>query len=345
MQPKHVGTTRTSTWLGEKMPRLRHWGQDRSESECMTAARALGKLPYHEMGSWGNAPAGCLFDVRGSFYNTHTIGGCSGNCAALHMTPICVQDTASSAGGDHGNPAPPPGTHVTRKPPTVFRGGGAGSMYGSMYDRMYGSGHPRAQWQECFIDRLTFSKRRGLFVEIGAGNGEREASRTLMLEHARSWQGLLIEPDPVAFFQGLLRRRGGYAVNACVSATVDHRRFANSEGGVSYWADCYSLRAILGALPHQGGAASPPHIDFVSINVAGGVGAEDILASMDLESSVIDAIGIQVEQHQARQVEALMQGASPFCCSCGFVDGMCVCVYACLVCGVWCVLGTCSSFV
>ena len=47
-------------------------------------------------------------------------------------------------------------------------------------------------------DRLTFSKRRDLFVEIGAGNGEREASRTPMLEHARSWQGLLIEPDPVA---------------------------------------------------------------------------------------------------------------------------------------------------
>jgi len=78
-----------------------------SESECMAAARALGKLPYHEMGAWGNAPAGCLFDVRGSFYNTHAIGGCSGNCAALHMTPLCVQAAISSARDDDDNAAPP----------------------------------------------------------------------------------------------------------------------------------------------------------------------------------------------------------------------------------------------
>ena len=39
---------------------------------------ALGQLPYHESGAWENAPRGCLFDVRGAFYNMHATGGCSG---------------------------------------------------------------------------------------------------------------------------------------------------------------------------------------------------------------------------------------------------------------------------
>ena len=60
------------------------------ESECKAAAAALGKLPYHESGAWENAPRGCLFDVRGTFYNTHATGGCFSDCVSLGMTPICV---------------------------------------------------------------------------------------------------------------------------------------------------------------------------------------------------------------------------------------------------------------
>ena len=61
------------------------------ESECKSASTALGKLPYHASDSWGNAPRGCIFDVRGTFYNKHATGGCSGNCGSLGMTPICVR--------------------------------------------------------------------------------------------------------------------------------------------------------------------------------------------------------------------------------------------------------------
>jgi hypothetical protein len=71
------------------------------ESECKAAATALGKLPYHESGAWGNAPRGCLFDVRGAFYNTHATGGCSGSCGSLSMTPICVRRGAPILGPIH----------------------------------------------------------------------------------------------------------------------------------------------------------------------------------------------------------------------------------------------------
>jgi hypothetical protein len=71
------------------------------ESECKAAATALGKLPYHESGAWGNAPRGCLFDVRGAFYNTHATGGCSGSCGSLSMTPICVRRGAPILGPSH----------------------------------------------------------------------------------------------------------------------------------------------------------------------------------------------------------------------------------------------------
>ena len=73
------------------------------ESECKAAATALGKLPYHESGAWENAPRGCLFDVRGTFYNTHATGGCFGDCVSLGMTPMCVRrGSGEDKGGEGG---------------------------------------------------------------------------------------------------------------------------------------------------------------------------------------------------------------------------------------------------
>jgi len=77
-----------------------------TESECKAAAAALGK-PFSASGAWGNAPAGCLFDVRGAFYNMHATGGCSGNCESLGMTPICARRSARAVGqvAESGNAA------------------------------------------------------------------------------------------------------------------------------------------------------------------------------------------------------------------------------------------------
>ena len=89
------------------------------ESECKAAATALGKLPYHESGAWENAPRGCLFDVRGTFYNTHATGGCFGNCVSLGMTPICVRRGSGEEKGGEGGGG---------------RGGGGVSIHGPSHN-------------------------------------------------------------------------------------------------------------------------------------------------------------------------------------------------------------------
>ena len=112
------------------------------ESECKAAATALGKLPYHESGAWENAPRGCLFDVRGTFYNTHATGGCSGNCGSLGMTPICVRRSNNNrASGDntvktetaaHYRSQPDAGTpRPTQRPRWHFSEAGSGALLAS----------------------------------------------------------------------------------------------------------------------------------------------------------------------------------------------------------------------
>jgi hypothetical protein len=111
------------------------------ESECQSASTALGK-PYQASGAWGNAPRGCLFDVRGTFYNTHATGGCSGNCGSLGMTPICVRRSNNNrASGDntvktetaaHYRSQPDEGTpRPTQRPRWHFPEAGSGALLAS----------------------------------------------------------------------------------------------------------------------------------------------------------------------------------------------------------------------
>ena len=60
-----------------------------THTHTQTHTQAL-EIPFQAAGSWGNAPTGCLFDYRGSFFNTHQTGGCSGACLTNDMTPICA---------------------------------------------------------------------------------------------------------------------------------------------------------------------------------------------------------------------------------------------------------------
>ena len=85
------------------------------ESECKAAAAALGKLPYHESSALEKAPRGCLFDARGTIFNTHATGGCSGTCRSFWcsprdhrcpwwgMTPICVRRSYHGQGESGDN--------------------------------------------------------------------------------------------------------------------------------------------------------------------------------------------------------------------------------------------------
>ena len=59
----------------------------------------LNPEPYTvSAGAWDNAPSGCLFDLRGVFFNAHPEGGCSGACLMLDMAPICVRASTDNTG-------------------------------------------------------------------------------------------------------------------------------------------------------------------------------------------------------------------------------------------------------
>ncbi|KAG7167554.1 putative Methyltransferase FkbM domain-containing protein 1 [Homarus americanus] len=68
---------------------------------------------------------------------------------------------------------------------------------------------------ESAIRQTMGQKRRGVFVEVGAGAGVFK-SHTSWLETSRGWTGLLIEPRPDAYAQ-LRRRRKAVGARACVS--------------------------------------------------------------------------------------------------------------------------------
>ena len=59
----------------------------------------------------------------------------------------------------------------------------------------------------------------GVFVEIGAGNGDSDSS-TLMLEKDKQWRGILIEPDRQLFREMLTKKRKSKMVNTCVRVGI-----------------------------------------------------------------------------------------------------------------------------
>ena len=61
-------------------------------------------------------------------------------------------------------------------------------------------------------------KTNGFFIECGAAHGI-EASNTLFFERARSWTGLLVEPNPELFKSLTKSKRNAYTINSCLSTT------------------------------------------------------------------------------------------------------------------------------
>jgi len=65
------------------------------------------------------------------------------------------------------------------------------------------------------IDKLFNEKQNGFFIEAGAYDGEYH-SNTLFLEMTRNWTGLLIEPNPRAYRELLMKDRRVYATSSCI---------------------------------------------------------------------------------------------------------------------------------
>ena len=68
------------------------------------------------------------------------------------------------------------------------------------------------------ISQILNQKTNGFFVECGAADGVR-FSNSLFFEQARSWTGLLVEPNPELFKSLTKAKRNAYTINSCLSTT------------------------------------------------------------------------------------------------------------------------------
>lgn len=82
--------------------------------------------------------------------------------------------------------------------------------------------------QDKFIDEFFGAKIGGVFVEIGAHNGE-AFSNTCFLERERQWTGLLVEPLPHCFEQ-MKEKRNCQMLNACISDKEGEEDFLYMNG-------------------------------------------------------------------------------------------------------------------
>ncbi|XP_063861712.1 uncharacterized protein LOC135101547 [Scylla paramamosain] len=82
------------------------------------------------------------------------------------------------------------------------------------------SGHdgmnPAVKELVAFIKTYFKDKRGGVFLELGAGDGEYH-SITLPLERDLGWSGLLVEPNPNLYKKLLKKARKASAARLCVS--------------------------------------------------------------------------------------------------------------------------------
>jgi FkbM family methyltransferase len=82
--------------------------------------------------------------------------------------------------------------------------------------------------QDKFIDDFFSSKENGIFLDIGAHDGE-SGSNTYFLEKFRNWKGICIEPG-IEEFKILKNKRKSININACVSNYDGVSEFTYIEG-------------------------------------------------------------------------------------------------------------------
>jgi len=94
--------------------------------------------------------------------------------------------------------------------------------------------------QDQLIDELLGHKRNGVFVDVGAADGETN-SNTLFFEASRDWHGILIEPHPAAA-KACHARRSSPVVECAILSRSDNyltefRAIAGEYSQMSYAID------------------------------------------------------------------------------------------------------------
>lgn len=182
--------------------------------------------------------------------------------------------------------------------------------------------------QDRFIaETLLAGKRNGVFVDVGAYDGE-TFSNTLHMERVLGWTGLAIEPQPRAF-QLLQTRRTCATANCCVADYTGDVEFLDLEGYAAMFSgmqenyDANHKARIRRDLRLHGGDQHTIRvpcvplmslllkhglhdIDYMSIDTEGSEYA--ILSSIDFAAIAIDVISVE-NNYGDRKFERLMRGA------------------------------------
>ncbi|XP_023345201.1 uncharacterized protein LOC111714347 [Eurytemora carolleeae] len=124
------------------------------------------------------------------------------------------------------------------------------------------------------VDRIVFNRKlkNGFFIEAGANNFER-TSDSLYFEINHGWTGLLVEPHPQHFKEGLTKNRKAFSINTCLSPIprTTTTPFSLSYAGlvlrdntlIHSKLQCFPLYSILQALGN-------PTINYFSLDIEGG---------------------------------------------------------------------------
>lgn len=180
--------------------------------------------------------------------------------------------------------------------------------------------------QDQFLDEHIFrGKKNGVFVEVGAHNGE-AFSNTCFLERERGWTGILFEPIPKCY-QDLLTKRNCLSMNVCVSDREGEEEFLVTEGytemlsGIVRTYDPAHLQRINNELVEYGGSKKTikvssvlldktlvyhglTKVDYCSIDTEGS--ELKILQSIDFSKVSISCFTVE-NNYTDNQIEAFLK--------------------------------------
>ena len=103
------------------------------------------------------------------------------------------------------------------------------------------------------IDRLVFGGKvkNGFFIEAGSQDAETH-SNTVHFELNHGWTGLLVEPHPLFFAEGLLRHRKVTSIQTCLSTTTKPKNIDFDLFGTIREAETRESVAMAGLVPSPG---------------------------------------------------------------------------------------------
>lgn len=166
--------------------------------------------------------------------------------------------------------------------------------------------------QDKFIDEFFKNKENGVFIDVGAHDGE-TGSNTLFLEEKRNWKGICIEPG-IEEFSNLVKKRNCIKINACISNYEGFSEFTYIQGysnmlsGLTESYNQHHKNRISQEINHYGGNVqkilmqvltlqsliekySLYEIDYCSIDTEGS--ELNILQSIDFEKSKIKVFSVE----------------------------------------------------